>query len=144
MSIKRAAGFTLVELILLLVVFTIGLAGILIVINTSVARSADPVIRKQAMAVAESMMEEIMLMPFNPGPGTGIRQNFDDVNDYNNFGTTGIYTINNVAIPALAAYNLAVTVAPANLGGAATLLATVTVTGPMGVSYTLQGHKGNY
>ena len=141
---RRSAGFTLVELILLMVVFSIGLAGILIVINTSVSRSADPVLRKQAMAVAESMMEEITLMPTTPGPGAGARINFDDVNDYNGFATSGIYTINNVAVAGLGAYDLNVTVVAATLGGAAGSQITVTVTGPMGTSYALQSFKTTY
>ncbi|HKO88807.1 MAG TPA: prepilin-type N-terminal cleavage/methylation domain-containing protein [Burkholderiales bacterium] len=141
---RSSAGFTLVELVLLIVVFSIGLAGILIVINTSVARSADPVLRKQAMAVAESMMEEVTLMPMAVGPGTGARINFDDVNDYNGFATSGIYTINNVAVAGLELYNLNVAVAPANMGGAAGSMITVTVTGPMGTSYALQSFKSPY
>jgi MSHA pilin protein MshD len=45
-------------------VVSIGLAGVLVAINTGVARSADPMVRKQALAAAESLLEEIELQPF--------------------------------------------------------------------------------
>ena len=57
-------GLSLIELIIFIVVVSIGLAGVLMAINTAVARSADPMVRKQALAAAESLLEEIELQPF--------------------------------------------------------------------------------
>ena len=54
-------GFTLIELIIFIVVVAAGLAGILSVMNTVVKSSADPMIRKQTIAIAESLLEEILL-----------------------------------------------------------------------------------
>lgn len=66
MSTDRGAqrGLSLIELIIFIVVVSIGLAGVLMAINTAVARSADPMVRKQALAAAESLLEEILLQPF--------------------------------------------------------------------------------
>jgi MSHA pilin protein MshD len=61
---RRAAGLTLVELLVFILVLGIGLVAVLLAINTGVARSADPMIRKQALAAAESLLEEVALQPF--------------------------------------------------------------------------------
>ena len=50
----RHRGFTLVELLIFIVVVGAGLAGILSVMDTSVKSSADPMVRKQAIAIALS------------------------------------------------------------------------------------------
>jgi|SRR5262245_25148901 len=149
---RSAAGFTLFELVLLIVVFAIALAGILLVINTTVAASADPMLRKQAMAAAESMMEEILLQPYavvGTAPATKdqtTRATFNDVRDYSGFATTGIYKINDSSAPitGLGNYNIAVTVTPNSVLGSVTdaLLVKVTVTGPR-IAYVLEGYKLN-
>lgn len=60
----QAAGFTLIELVVYIIIVSVGLAGILSVLNLTVARSADPMVRKQMLAIAESLLEEVTLMPF--------------------------------------------------------------------------------
>lgn len=68
----RQHGLTLIELVIFIVVVSVGLAGVLSVLNVSVMHSADPVVRKQALATAEALMEEISLQPFtycDPGDG---------------------------------------------------------------------------
>ena len=55
-------GFTLIEVIIFIVVVGAGLAGILAVSTNSVKASADPMVRKQAMALADSILEEIFLV----------------------------------------------------------------------------------
>jgi len=79
LSRSLARGLTLVELIVSITVIAAGVAGILVVLNVAVRSSADPLIQKQALAVAESLLEEIQLMPFtycdpddaNAGTATG-------------------------------------------------------------------------
>lgn len=155
MCTKRGArqrGFTLAELLLLIVVLSVGLTGILLVINTTTTHSADPMVRKQAMAIAESMMEEALLMPYGPpdvGNWSGAatqanRTRFDDVLDYNGFQTAGIYRIEDgSAIAGLEKYNLNVAVVPATLNGVSGLAITVVVTGPIDTNYALTGYKFN-
>jgi MSHA pilin protein MshD len=72
----RHAGVTLVELVVSIVVISIGLAGILLVMNRNTTSSADPVVQHQAVAIAEAYLEEILAQNFcdpgstcTPGPG---------------------------------------------------------------------------
>ncbi|UCD69101.1 MAG: type II secretion system protein [Betaproteobacteria bacterium] len=62
----RAAqrGVTFIELVMFILVVGVGLTGILLVYVNTVRYSADPVTRKQMLAVAEAMLEESALMPF--------------------------------------------------------------------------------
>lgn len=90
-SSLRQAGFTLVELIIFIVVVTVGIAGILVVMDTSVKSSADPMVRKQAMALADSLMEEILQKAYDDPDGTGgeaARDTYDDVSDFNGIDET--------------------------------------------------------
>lgn len=57
-------GLTFVELIFFIVIVSAGLAGILTVLDVSTSRSADPMVRKQMLAVAEGVMEEVRLQSF--------------------------------------------------------------------------------
>lgn len=57
-------GISLIELIMFIVIVSVALAGILLVMNVTTRSSADPLIRKQALAIAESLLEEVELMPF--------------------------------------------------------------------------------
>lgn len=60
----RQRGVTLIELVMFILIVGVGVAGILLVYTNTVRYSADPVIRKQMLAVAEAMLEESALMPF--------------------------------------------------------------------------------
>lgn len=61
---RRQSGLTLVELIVFIVIVSVGLAGILATYTTVVRGSADPMVRKQALAIAESLLLEIEQQPF--------------------------------------------------------------------------------
>ena len=60
----KQRGVSMIELIMFIVIISIALAGILLVMNTVTGRSADALIRKQALAIAESLLEEVEAMPF--------------------------------------------------------------------------------
>lgn len=57
-------GISLIELVMFIVIVSVALAGILLVMNATTKGSADPLIHKQALAIAESLLEEVELMPF--------------------------------------------------------------------------------
>lgn len=61
----RARGVTLIELVLFMAILAIALGGIIAVMNLTSARSADPVRRKQALIIAEGLLEEIELARFS-------------------------------------------------------------------------------
>jgi len=61
---RRQAGFTFIELIMFVVIVSIGVAGILSVFYVTTQKSADPAARKQMIAIAEAILEEVELMPF--------------------------------------------------------------------------------
>ena len=60
----RQRGASLVELIMFIVVIGAGLAGIIGIWQTTAQGSADPLIQKQALAIAEAYLEEALAMPF--------------------------------------------------------------------------------
>ena len=64
MERTKQRGISLIELIMFIVIVSVALAGILLVMNVTTKNSADPLIHKQSLAIAESLLEEIELMPF--------------------------------------------------------------------------------
>ena len=144
MSISRARGVTLMELIVFIVIVGVAMAGIFGAFNTMTAASADPQVRKQLVAIAESLMEEVQLMPFTycdpddpaaptatspAGCGTqegigaeggetrGGDPQFDNVSDYDGFTmNSGIQDISGNTITGLGAYSASVSVAAVDLG----------------------------
>lgn len=148
MSIRHnQRGISLIELIMFIVIVSVALAGIMLVMNVTTKSSADPLVHKQALAIAEALLEEVELMPFticdpddpNADTGTGCTvlesamgpeagetryspvTPFDNVNDYHGFamsGAGGIRDITDTPISAaLDGYSAAVAVAPVDFGG---------------------------
>jgi MSHA pilin protein MshD len=60
----RPRGVTLVELIVFIVIVGLAMAALFSVFGTITKGSADPQARKQVLAIAESLMDEVALMPF--------------------------------------------------------------------------------
>jgi MSHA pilin protein MshD len=60
----KQRGISLIELIMFIVIVSVSLVGILTVMNLVTRSSADPLIHKQSLAIAESLLEEVELMPF--------------------------------------------------------------------------------
>ena len=147
MSSRRASGFTLVEMVIAIVIVSVGLAGVLLAFNTSVKSSADPLVHKQMLAIAEEMMEEILLKPYAQAPGTisGCnRANADDVRDYKNYPLIGVCNIDGEQVGGLEAYKVRVSVVLESLQGVdATLHVTVSVTHGS-ETLALDGWRTNY
>lgn len=151
----KQRGISLIELIMFIVIVSVALAGILLVMNVTTKSSADPLIHKQALAIAESLLEEIELQDFISVSGVtnAVTQanraaEYHIVGDYNAFATTGIFPVSGVAaIAGLENYNTNVTVANAALGGIAAGSAvqiTVTVTDPQGNDIQISGYRTAY
>lgn len=163
MCSRRSRGFTLVEMIIAMVIIGVGLAGVLTAFQTAVRDSADPAIHKQMLAVAEEMMEEILLKPYAVsgaapvnalvacGAAGSERDAFDDVADYDGYQTTGICDIDGGAVAGLENYNVSIAVAtdaaaaadfPGLLAGAVRRVTVTVARG--GEVITLTGWRTNY
>ncbi len=173
-DIPKQRGVSLVELVMFIVIVSVALVGTLQVMNHTTRSSADPFVRKQALAVAESLLEEVALMPFtfcdpddslaatatsaaectiveSIGPEAGETRfgalPFDNVNDYHGFSMNGISDITNTPITGLESFNATITVVAAALGGIPatdSLLITVTVTGLNAEPVVQQGYRTRF
>lgn len=152
-SNRRPRGFSLIEVVVFIVVVGIGVTAIVTLYGQLTKASADPLVRKQALAIATSLMEEIELQPFTycdpddaavftatsaagcatseaTGPQAGETRyavpRFDNVIDYNGFSMTGpsILDVTGTTIPGLSGYAVAVSVANPGAGELPALLST--------------------
>lgn len=152
---NKQRGISLIELIIFIVIISVALTGILLVMNQVTGHSADPLVHKQALAAAESLLEEVELQDFISASGVtnAVTQanrasEYHIVNDYNGFATTGIFPVSGVAaIAGLGSYNANVVVTNAALGtiaaGSAVQI-TVTVTDPQGNGMQVSGYRPAY
>lgn len=154
-SIVRQRGISLIELVMFIVIISAAVAGILVVMNEVAAHSADPLVRKQALAVAESMLEEIQLQSLDPAACTGAlganaaRTGAGCVADYTGYHTTmGILDFATNASVGLDSYNITgVAVTPiATLGGTpitagSGVQITVSVADPSGALIDATGYR---
>jgi len=131
----RQAGISLIELIIFIVIISVALVGILLVMNQTTMHSGDALLRKQSLAIAESLLEEVELMPFtwcdpddpsavsatsyagctasqqnaNSYPAAETRGSLtsplDNVVDYSNYTMSPIQDINGVAVSGLTGYS---------------------------------------
>lgn len=149
--VRRAAGFTLVELIATLLIITIVVAAVAAAVANAVRGSADPVIQTQALYIAEGYLEESLLKAYdNPdgvvGPCAASRALWDSVVDYGCLGTPTAPTDQTGNAPAeLAGYRVSMTVgAPTSVGGATVRRVEVRVSHADGVDFTLAGYRAQY
>jgi MSHA pilin protein MshD len=144
---RRQRGASLIEVIVFIVIMSVAAGAVLGSLQWSVRASPDPMIRKQLLAIAESMLEEVLLQPHTwcdptdanlatataasgcatlaeaPGPEPGedrfsTRTPFNNVNDYHGFRMSGIRNVRDEAVAGLEDYTLVVRVADARLAAA--------------------------
>jgi MSHA pilin protein MshD len=139
----RQRGLSLIELLVFIVVVGIAVTGVLSVYSLTSRTSVDPMIRKQAAAIAESLLEEVLgqsytycypndanvttatsaagcaTPPVWPQPGTSrysATAPYDSVLDYNGFtmpSPPGIRDFTGSTITGLGGYSASVQVQPA-------------------------------
>lgn len=127
-----SAGVTLVELIVAIVIVAIALGGLVAAFRIANRGSADPLILQQKVAIAESLMGEILLKPYavDTTPITpNVRDTYNDVMDFNGYGSglAGIRDVDNNPIAGLQSYNVAVAVSAVTLPTNATPALKITV-----------------
>lgn len=138
-SVQR--GVSLIELLVFIVVVGIAVTGVVTVYSTSARGSADPVVRKQVLAIAESLLEEVLAKPYtycdpdDPAVETassvadcaiaeGLGEEageargsnilpFDNVNDFDGFAMSGITDLAGDVVTGLDAYAAVVEVTSA-------------------------------
>lgn len=123
---QETQGFTLVELIIAIVIISVALTGTLITISLTSKYSADPMTNRQASAIAQAYMDEILTKSFPPSfpcaaPPGGGRSVYTSVCDYQGLSDTGAHDQYGNAITGLSSYNVAV-----NIDGTTAALGTLT------------------
>ena len=139
----KKKGFTLIEIILFIVVFTLGVVGLLTLFFNTLGRTSDPVVRDRGIQVAQSVMEEIfskkwdentpnggckdedfssVCVPDNSSIGPDSGENFetyDDIDDYVDTGTEykKSKTWQSDNFTSTSGYNVNITVSYANVDG---------------------------
>lgn len=166
-------GISLVELIMFIVIVSLGIVGILSVMNVTTKASADPMLRKQAMAIAESLLEEIELqaftfcfptdanattainvaactnsedvLPGSPRVSNVALRTANNVADYNQLALPVIYDVsgNVVGLPGYSA-KVDITQVAALAANNDALRIDVTVTDPAGQDLLLTGYRFRY
>ncbi len=169
----RQHGVTLIELVVFIVVISVGIAGILSVFQLTVAHSADPLPRKQALAIADALMEEILSAGFTWCDGAdpsletassaagcttpeamglepGNARPYDNVNDYDGRSYGAVSDLSST-IAGPTGYTATISVTAEDLGpagslvsGGAALRVAVSVTDPFGGTVTLQGFRTRF
>ncbi len=136
-------GLTLVELVVSLVI-----AGVVITTLWSAwamlgRSSADPLVSRQQLAIAQSLLREIELQPL-PGTAsaapTAGRTGYASISDYNGLTLNGITDVEGQPITGLQAYTASVTVQQQALAGVPASngwWVQVTVAGPGGGNLVL-------
>lgn len=61
---RRSRGFTLIEAVVAIVVVGVALTGVLMAVREGVRGSADPVLQRQLLGVAQQVLEDIELQPY--------------------------------------------------------------------------------
>jgi len=165
----KQRGISLIELIIFIIIISVALTGILLVMNQVTAHSADPLVRKQAIAVAESLLEEIQLQDFVPAAASDVapctasggattpnqvvennRACYHTVADYNGFNmVNGIKDLTGGSIPGLESYKASVaidnTTSPLGaIAAGSAVRITVTVTDPQNIDIAIDGYRTAY
>lgn len=64
MSMTRQHGLSLIELLVFIVIVGIAVTGMLSVYSSVTRTSANPMLQKQALAIAESLLDEVLSKPY--------------------------------------------------------------------------------
>lgn len=138
--VRLQGGFTLVELVTSIVIFSVATIGLMLAVSASLGRSADPMIEIQATAIAKAYLEEATRANFcdpsyNPDNNTATtcqadctgracasgcggsafgaesgRASYDDVCDYGGLTDVGPRNRAGSTLPALSSYTVSVQV----------------------------------
>jgi MSHA pilin protein MshD len=143
-KINVQSGLTLIELVIFIVIVSVAVVGVLSVMNFTTQHSADPLVRKQAAALADSILEEILLKDYADPDGVAVteasRALYDDVDDYN--GKSNAVFTDLPGELATCVIGITVTDGSATLGVAAKKVTVTVSNGAESISMT--GYRAHY
>lgn len=164
-GLHRARGTTLVEVIVFMLIVSIAVVSVVKALSQAVQWSADPLVQRQTLGIAESLIQEIDSQPYaqkdpynptgpddaiGPEPGetrSGSPLPFDNPNDYSGYSETGIVAPDGSAVAGLGTYSASVVATQQSMGNvpaADGLLVDVTATGPDGQPVTVTTFRARY
>jgi MSHA pilin protein MshD len=139
---------TLIEVVISIVIIATAVSAVLGVLSRNVGHSADALIVSQAVAIAESYIEEISLKPFADPDGSDgevMRAAYDDVDDYDGLVDIGAVDQFGNAITGLDGYTVSVGVVQSaalpNVASTDALRVDVRVQFAPYVDYVLSAYK---
>jgi len=148
---SRQAGTTLIELVISIVIVSIAVSALLMALSMTVGSSADPMVRHQAVAIAEAYLEEITLKAFDDPDGVDGEANrtlYDDVDDYNGLVDVGARDQFNAALADLDDYTVTVAVTASSglpsIASTDLFLISVTITHPANIDFTVSAYRANF
>jgi len=162
---RAQRGTSLVEVIIFVVIVSIAVVSVVSALSLAVRQSGDPLVQRQTLAIAESLIQEIDSQPYaqkdpyNPtGPDDAIGAEtgetragsplpFDNPNDYSGYSETGIVAPDGTAVAGLGTYSASVVATQQSMGNVPAsdgLLVVVTATGPDGQPVTLTTFRARY
>lgn len=151
---ERQRGVSLVELIVFLVVISVGLVALLNVFSQSMQTTNDPAINARALALAQAQLDDILARKFDENTPTGgvpacgspgapaclgivPDTDYDDVGDYNGLSASP-NGIDNLSVSVVEAGS------ELGLANDAARRITVTVVTPNAGSLVLSAYKVNF
>ncbi len=148
---RRQAGTTLIELVISIVIISIAVSAVLMALSMTIGYSADPMIRHQAVAIAEAYLEEITLKAFDDPDGVDGEANrtlYDDVNDYNGLVDVGARDQFNAALTGLDDYTVTVAVTASSalpsIASTDLFLISITITHAADINFTVSAYRANF
>ena len=170
---KRQRGFSLIEMVVVIVVLAVGLTGLTLVINETIKQSPKPLVQTRAMELAQTYLDEILAKRFDEQSGQGgiprcdstdnaaqicsntlgdeeggNRQLFDDVDDYNGLNNAPPVFASGTSVDNYGSYEVNVTVSYAGselgLGNRGAKRITVSVTTPLGNVIPVSAYRVNF
>jgi MSHA pilin protein MshD len=169
----RQAGFTLIELVIVIVLVGALMAGMTALFVSNVGHSHRPFLAQRTLAVANAMMDEILHKQWNEATPTGggcvnsgsgscpagpaavvigndgeSRANYDDIDDYNGLNQSPPQDSSGTAMPGYSGFSVSVSVTqPAaawnGVPAADVRLITVRVTSSSGETLSLSAYRVN-
>ncbi|VAW91665.1 MSHA pilin protein MshD [hydrothermal vent metagenome] len=169
----RQRGFSLIELVVMIVVLSVALTGVTIAINETVKQSPKPLVLTRAMELAQTYLDEILAKRFDELSGQGglprcdssdnaaqtcsnvmgdeeggNRQLFDDVDDYHGLNNSPPVFASGTSLANYSSYQVQISVAYAGselgLANRGAKRITISVTTPLGSVIPVSAYRVNF